>query len=73
MEEIVQIPRSEYEAMKEKISLLEDSELMKKLSRLVDILYEERHGLYMGDDTSDLTAATMRTSFQELNSPWDNV
>ena len=73
MEQVVQIPLREYKAMKEKLALFEDSELMNKLGRLVELLYEEKLGLYMGDDTSDLTAASMQNAFQESNTSWDNV
>ena len=73
MNEVVQIPLKEYEEMKEKLSLLQDSDLVKKLNRLVDLLYEERFGLYMGNETSDLTAASIQRAFQEQNSSWDNV
>lgn len=73
MENVVQIPLKEYEAMKEKLSLLENSELMKKLTRLVELIYEEKYGLYLGDSTTDLTAASLQKAFQETNSAWDNV
>jgi hypothetical protein len=73
MEQVVQIPLREYKAMKEKLALFEDSELMNKLGRLVELLYEEKLGLYMGDDTSDLTAASMQHAFQASNTSWDNV
>lgn len=73
MEDVVQIPLREYEALKEKISLLEDNDFMKKLMRLVDLLYEEKYGLYMGNDTSDLAAASMQQAFTETNTSWDNV
>jgi hypothetical protein len=73
MEDVVQIPLKEYQAMKEKLSLLEDSEFMNKLARLVDLLYEEKYGLYMGNNTSDLTAASMQKAFEEPNTAWDNV
>lgn len=73
MQELIQIPVKEYEAMKETIALLSDGELVKKLSRLVDLLYEEKYGLYLGNDTSDLTAAALHRSFQPSNSPWDHV
>jgi hypothetical protein len=33
MNEVVQIPLKEYEEMKEKLSLLQDSDLVKKLNR----------------------------------------
>lgn len=59
--------------MKETIALLKDGDLMKKLNRLVDLLHEERCGLYLGDDTPDLTVAAVSNYFLERTSPRDNV
>lgn len=73
MNDVIQIPAKEYEAMKETIALLKDGELMKKLNRLVELLYGEKHGLYLGDDTTDLTAASLNSLPQEPNSPWDHA
>ncbi len=73
MKDVIQIPVKEYEAMKEAISLLKDTELLRKINRLVELLYEEKYGLYLGDTTSDLTAAAMQKNWQEPNSSWDHV
>lgn len=73
MKEVIQIPVQEYEAMKETISLLKDTELLKKINRLVDLLYEEKYGLYLGDDSSDLTEAAIQKLAQESDDAWDNV
>lgn len=73
MENVIQIPLKEYENMKEKLALLQDGELLKKLSRLVDLLYEEKYGLYLGNDTSDLTSASLHSAFPKPNTAWDNV
>jgi hypothetical protein len=73
MEDLVQIPLKEYEALKEKLALLQDSELVRKMTRLLEILYEEKHGLYLGDDTSDLSAASAQHALKQTNDAWDNV
>ncbi len=73
MKDVIQIPLKEYEAMKEEISLLKDTELLKKINRLVELLYQEKYGLYMGDNTSDLSNVSIQKNWQEANSPWDNV
>ena len=73
MKDVIQIPLKEYEAMKEEISLLKDTELLKKINRLVELLYEEKYGLYMGDNTSDLSNVSIKKNWQEANTPWDNV
>ncbi len=73
MKDVIQIPLKEYEAMKEEISLLKDTELLKKINRLVELLYQEKYGLYMGDNTSDLSKVSIQKNWQEANTPWDNV
>ena len=73
MKDIIQIPVKEYEAMKETISLLKNTNLLKKINRLVELMYEEKYGLYLGDNTSDLTNASIQNNWQEPNSAWDNV
>ena len=59
MEEMISISSKEYRAMKEELSLLKDSALLEKINRLVDLLYEDKYGLYLGDSTDDLTEAAM--------------
>jgi hypothetical protein len=73
VKDIIQIPVKEYEAMKETISLLKNTDLLKKINRLVELMYEEKYGLYLGDNTSDLTNASIQNNWQEPNSAWDNV
>lgn len=73
MKQTVEIPVEEYNAMKEEIALLKDQPLLKKVNRLVELLYEERYGLYLGDDTNDLTEAAIRQNYSTEKSNWDNV
>ncbi len=73
MSEQIQIPVAEYEAMKEELALLKDTPLLQKMNRLVDLLFEDKYGLYMGDFTGDLTEAAMKTNFNSQQSAWDNV
>ncbi len=73
MKDVIQIPLKEYEAMKEAILLFKDTELLKKLNRLVELMYQEKYGLYLGNDTSDLIKASVKKSWQPPNSARDNV
>lgn len=73
MSETIQISVKEYEAMKEELSLLKDNILLEKMNRLVSLLYEEKYGLYLGDNTNDLTETSVLKNWQSLNSVWDNV
>jgi len=58
----IQIPLQEYQQLQEQLKLLKDKDLLQKLDKLIDLLYQEKYGLYMGDYTEDLT-----------NNAWDDV
>jgi hypothetical protein len=73
MIETIQISVKEYEAMKEELSLLRNNALLEKLNKLVDLLYEEKYGLYLGNNTNDLTEASVLKNWQSSNSVWDHV
>ncbi len=73
MNDTIQIPVAEYEAMKEELALLKNNDLLKKMNRLVELLYEEKYGLYLGNDTTDLTNASIQKNWPSQNSAWDNV
>ncbi|HEV2833460.1 MAG TPA: hypothetical protein VGW31_15880 [Hanamia sp.] len=73
MIETIQISVKEYEAMKEELSLLRNNALLEKLNKLVDLLYEEKYGLYLGNNTHDLTEASVLKNWQSSNSVWDHV
>ena len=73
MIETIQISVKEYEAMKEELSLLRNNALLEKLNKLVDLLYEEKYGLYLGNNMNDLTEASVLKNWQSSNSVWDHV
>ncbi|HEY5462302.1 MAG TPA: hypothetical protein VIJ95_03525 [Hanamia sp.] len=73
MKETIQISVKEYESMKEELSLLKDNILLEKVNRLVNLLYEERYGLYLGNNTNDLTEASVLKNWPSSNTAWDNV
>ena len=60
MKQTIEIPVEEYNAMKEEIALLKDQSLLKKVNRLVELLYEEKYGLYLGEDTRDLAETSIQ-------------
>jgi hypothetical protein len=62
----IQIPISEYQKLQEELALLKDSELLQTVNKLIDFLYQDKYGLYMGDYTGDLTEYS-------VNESWDNV
>jgi hypothetical protein len=69
----IQLPTSEYEEMKEKLAILQDSKLLEKVNKLVDLLFQEKYGLYLGDYTEDLKEASLNQSWPESKSCWDEV
>jgi len=73
MDEVIQIPIKEYGLMKEEISLLKDNSLLKKMNRRIELLYEEKYGLYLGNHTDDLTRVAIKNNWPEENFSWDNV
>ena len=69
----IEIPISEYQKLQEELSLLKDTELLKNVNKLVEVLYQDRYGLYMGDFTDDLTEHALDNAWEIENSEWDKV
>lgn len=58
MEQIT-IPLAEYQSMINQIQLLQENQLLEKMNKLIDSIYETKYGLYMGDYTNDITKHTI--------------
>jgi hypothetical protein len=71
--ETIELPVSEYRRMQEELSLLKNSDLLKKVNQLVDFLYQDKYGFYMGDFTDDLTENAVDNAWDDTASDWDNV
>ncbi|MFH1198164.1 MAG: hypothetical protein V1720_20850 [bacterium] len=69
----IQIPYNEYQSLKEQIMLLKDNELLKKVNKLIDILYQEKYGLYLGNYTEDLTEQSITEFWKSNSSKWDEI
>jgi hypothetical protein len=70
----IQIPLSEYQVMKEELTLLRDSELLVKINRLIDLLFQEKYGLFMTDFTEDLTEYVIKNAWEKENTDgWDDL
>ncbi len=67
----IEIPVSEYKSLQEELTLLKDSALLENVNRLIDILYQDKYGLYMGDYTGDLTEGVMDEAWEESASEWN--
>ena len=73
--ESITLPKREYLNLQREIKLLLDNEFLKKVTELIDILFEEKYSLYMGDFTDDLTEYSI-DNLEERNvevSGWDHV
>ncbi|HMS41769.1 MAG TPA: hypothetical protein PKE69_16175 [Pyrinomonadaceae bacterium] len=70
---MVEIPLSEYRRLKEELELLKNTELLRNINKLVDLLYQEKYGLFMGDYTDDLTETVVNEAWTDEPSGWDNV
>lgn len=71
--ETIEIPKNEYRRLQEELALLRDSELLKRVNKLVDYLYQDKYGLYMGDFTDDLTEQAIEGSWNDGANEWDDV
>ena len=69
----VEIPLSEYRRLQEELELLKNTELLRNFNKLVDLLYQEKYGLFMGDYTEDLTEVAVNEAWLDEPSGWDNV
>lgn len=69
----IEISLTEYQRLQDELSLLKDNELLTKVNKLVDYLYQDKYGLYMGDNTDDLTEAAMSNVWEDEESVWDKL
>ncbi|MFA4851144.1 MAG: hypothetical protein WC868_00475 [Bacteroidales bacterium] len=70
---IIQIPLSEYQHLKDELKLLKNSKLLIKFNKLIVLLYEDKYGFYMHDFTDDLTEYSINNNWKNETSRWDNI
>ncbi len=71
---LIQIPLEDYKIMQEELQLLRNTELLTKVNRLVDILFEEKYGLFMKDYTADLTESAIDNAWKnEDTNAWNEI
>ena len=73
MEATISIPLVEYQSLKEELELLKNTELVNKLNRLIDLMFQEKYGLYLSDFQDDIVNEEMKRIWGEAPSNWDNV
>ena len=69
----IQLPYNEYKAIKQELLLLKNSPLLLKLNKLIDLLYQEKYGLYMGDYIDDLEETSINNAWKNETSVWDKL
>ncbi len=69
----IQIPITEYQQLKSTIELLSNNSLLQKINQLVDLMFEEKYGLFMNDFTEDLTEYSINNSWEDEESVWDKL
>ncbi len=61
--------------LQSELVLLKNQELLQKINLMIDLLYESKYGLYMGDFTEDLTEITIDNmkEWESNGDVWNNV
>ena len=70
---VIQVPLSEYQRLKDELNILKDTELLKRFNKLIDLLYEDKYGLFMHDFTDDLTEYDINNNWKNETNRWDNI
>ena len=71
--ETIPIPLNEYNSLKEELELIKDTVLISKINKLLDLMYKEKYGLYMGNYTDDLEEISIDNNYNKGSSVWDNL
>ncbi len=71
--ETIQLPLSEYENLKNLVNILSDKKLLTKFNILIDLLYEDKYGLFLNDYTEDLTQYSINNNWKDEKSAWDKI
>jgi hypothetical protein len=63
----ITIPLNEYKRLKEEANLFQDKEFMNRVNKLIDLIYQEKYGLYLGNYTEDLTDQIISDNFKKVD------
>ncbi len=69
----ISIPADEYQNMLQQISLLKHQDVLKQVNELIDMLYQSKYGLYLGDYTDDLTEYSINSTLELAGDCWNDV
>ena len=65
--ETITIPLNEYNRLKEQAGLFNDKEFMNRVNKLIDLIFQEKYGLYLGNYTDDLTEQIISDNYKKEN------
>ncbi len=70
----ITIPEAEYLEMRKKITLLGNTDFLKKVNALITMLYQEKYDLFLSDFTGDLEEYSLDNITEwDKESGWDDV
>jgi hypothetical protein len=69
----ITIPIEEYRNLKMMAEIINDHELLSKFNSLIDLMYENKYGIYTKDFVEDLTEQSINSNWNDEPSPWDNI
>lgn len=69
----VSIPIDEYQNMLQQLNLLKKQEMLKQVNELIELLYQSKYGLYLGDYTDDLTEYVLTSTNDLVGDCWNDV
>jgi len=71
--ETVRLPVEEYNMLIAQNKALQQNELLEKINQVLDLMYQNRYGLYLGDYTDDMTEYSINNNFSENSGAWDEL
>jgi len=71
--ETITISLNEYKRLKEEANMFNDKEFMKKVNKLIDLVFQEKYGLYLGNNTEDLATHIVSENYSKEKSGWDKI
>lgn len=69
----ISIPTTEYNSLTNELEILRNSDLLSKMNHLVDLLFQDKYGLFMSDYTDDLTEYSINNNWKNETSAWDKL
>lgn len=73
--DVVELPANVYSSLRKEIDLLRDQSLLIMLNEIIEIMYQNKYGLYLGNYTEDLSAASIDNinEWKIAGHVWDGI